>query len=241
MKSEKINFLIMSLVATLVLVPMGVYGQGKTSGPPPTPLTDQMSANTPPVGQPLVPEGVFAIQLVEALKMGRVQDEAQAESMLSGVGIDPPNGWIAGYPVTPPMIEEIEKGVTGAAVAGKLSMEKEQAMKAVGDLKAKLGLNVTVGAVAPSATQAAPSGQDASTVIYKYIDKSGSTHFTDRYETIPKEYPDQVEMIRETVQPPSSGEPANENTETQANNYLPNANPEVIHNYYPEHADPGRI
>ena len=238
MKTEKRKILTMSLVAALVLVPMGVYGQGETSGPPPTPLTDQMSANTPPVGQPLVPEGVFAIQLAEALKMGQVQDEAQAESMLSAIGIEPKNGWIAGYPVTPPMIGEIERGVAGASDAGKLPMGKEQAMKAVGDLKAKLGLNVTLGAVTPPTTQAAPSSQSASTVIYKYIDKSGVIHFTDRYETIPREYRDQVEMIRETVQPPGSGEPANENTEMQANNYLPNANPEVINNYYYDYGPP---
>ena len=59
MKAEKRIFLIVSLVAALVVVPMGVYGIEETSGPPPTPLTDQMSANTPPVEQPLVPEGVL--------------------------------------------------------------------------------------------------------------------------------------------------------------------------------------
>ena len=227
MKTKRRIFLIVSLVVALVVVPMGVYGQEETSGPPPTPLTDQMSAKTPPVEQPLVPEGVFAVQLAEALKMGRTQDEAQAESMLSGIGIEPKNGWIAGYPVTPPVIGEIEKGVAGAADAGKLSMGKEQAMKAVGDLKAKLGLSVT--------SEAAPSGNPGGpliyNVIYKYTDKDRVIHFTNQYETIPTEYRNQVKIIREPVQPPSSGEPANENTET-ANNYLPNPNPEVINNYY---------
>ena len=119
MKTEKRTSLIMSLVAALVLVPMVSSGKGEISGPPPAPLTDQMSANNPPVGQPLIPEGVFAVQLVEALRIGQTQDEAQAESMLSAVGIEPKNGWIAGYPVTPPIIGEIEKGVAGAADAGK--------------------------------------------------------------------------------------------------------------------------
>ena len=238
MKPEKRIFLIVSLVVALVLVPMVSNGKEGISGPPPTPLTGRVGANTPPVGQPLVPEGVFAIQLVEALKIGQTQDEAQAESMLSAIGIEPKNGWIAGYPVTPLMIGEIEKGVTGAAEAGKLSMGKEQAMKAVGDLKAKLGLSVTLGGAAPSAAQAVPSGQPASTIIYKYIDKSGSTQFTDRYETIPREYRNQVEMIRETVQPPASGEPANENTGTQANDYAANPSPEVINNYYSDYGPP---
>ncbi len=231
MKAEKRTFLIVSLVAALVVVPMGAYAKEEAGGPPPTPLTDQMSANTPPVEQPLVPEGVFAVQLVEALKMGRTQDEAQAESMLSGMGIEPKNGWIAGYPVTPPMIGEIEKGVAGAADAGKLGMGKDQALKAVGDLKAKLGLSVTTAGVIPqSAPQAAPGVQPASTVIYKYIDKQGVIHYTDRYETIPKEYQDQIEMIRETVRPQTPGEAAGEGTGTPADNYVPN--PEVVNNYY---------
>jgi len=231
MKAEKRIFLIVSLVAALVVVPMGVYGIEETSGPPPTPLTDQMSANTPPVEQPLVPEGVFAVQLVEALKMGRGQDEAQAESMLSGIGIEPKNGWIAGYPVTPPVIGEIERGVAGAADGGKIGIGKEQALKAVGDLKAKLGLSVTTAGVVPqSAPQAVPGGQPANTVIYKYVDKQGVIHYTDRYETIPKEYRDQMEMIRETVRPQTLGEPASE--EIPADNYIPNPNSEVVNNYY---------
>ena len=239
MKTRKGTFLIVSLVAALVVVPIGAYAKEEASGPPPTPLADQMSANTPPVDQPLVPEGVFAAQLVEALKMGRAQDEAQAESMLSGMGIEPKNGWIAGYPVTPPIIGEIEKGVAGAADAGKLGMGKDQALKAVGDLKAKLGLSVTTAGVIPqSALQAAPGGQPASTVIYKYIDKQGVIHYTDRYETIPKEYQDQIEMIRETVQPMPSGGAVNEETQAGANNYTPNQEPEVINNYYYNYGPP---
>ncbi len=220
----------MFLAGALVLGPIVVYGQEETtSGPAPTPLAEQMNTSTPPVEQALVPEGVFAVQLVEALKMGRAQDEAQAESMLSGIGIEPKNGWIAGYPVTPPVIAEIEKGVGGAADAGKLGMKKEQALKVVGDLKAKLGLSVTAGGVAPSAAQAAPSGQPASTVIYKYTDKQGVIHYTDRYESIPREYWDQVEMIRETVQSQPSGGPVNEE---QVSSYTANPGPEVINNYY---------
>jgi len=226
-KTGRTPLFILSLIVALVVAPMGAYGIEEASGPPPTPLTGPLGANTPPVEQPLVPEGVFAVQLVEALKMGRVSDEAQAESMLSGVGIEPKNGWIAGYPVTPPVIGEVEKGVAAAADAGKLSMGKEQARKAVGDLKAKLGLSVT--SEAPPSGR--PGGPPISDVIYKYTDKDRVIHFTNQYETIPKEYRNQVETIQERVHPPSSGEPVNENTET-ANNYLPNPNPEVINDYY---------
>jgi hypothetical protein len=238
MKTQKRTFLIASLVAVLGLVPMGAYGNEEISGPPPTPLTGQMSANTTPVEQPLVPEGVFAVQLVEALKMGEAQEEAQAESMLSAIGIEPKNGWIAGYPVTPPIIGEIEKGVAGAADAGKLGMEKNQALKAVGDLKARLGLSVTSGVPPQTATLAALGGQPASTIIYKYTDEKRVVHYTDRYESIPKEYRDQIEMIRETVQPMPSGGAVNEDTQAGANNYTPNQEPEVINNYYYNYGPP---
>jgi hypothetical protein len=228
MKSEKRTFLTVSLVAALVLVPMVSSGEEEISGPPPTPLTDQMSADNLPVGQPLIPEGVFAVQLVEALKIGQTEDEAQAESMLSAVGIEPKNGWIAGYPVTPPMIGEIEKGVAGAADAGKIGMGKEQAMKALGDLKVKLGLNVY--SQAPPVVKAA--GSPPYNIIYKYRDKDGVIHFTNQYETIPKEYQNQVEVIRETVSPQTYGGPAPGRADTQMTDYTPSPDPEVINNYY---------
>lgn len=226
----------MSLIAAWVLLPIAGYGQEETGGPPPTPLTGQMPGNIPPVEQPLIPEGVFASELVKALKIGQPQDEAQAENMLSAVGIEPKNGWIAGYPVTPPILGEIEKRVATAADAGKLKMGKDEALKAVGNLNAQLGLNVTPGVISPSAT--APSSKPATTIIYKYIDKNGVVHFTDRYETIPKEYRDQVEMLRETVQPQPSGGPASGETGEQVSNYPPNPNPEVINNYYYESGPP---
>jgi hypothetical protein len=234
MKTEKRTFLTVSLVVALVLVPMVSSGQGEISGPPATPLTGQTSANNPAVGQPLIPEGVFAVQLAEALKVGQTQDEAQAESMLSAVGIEPKNGWIAGYPVTPPMIGEIEKGVAGAADAGKLSLGKEQAMKALGDLKNKLGLNVNSQAPPGGKTVAAPP----SNVIYKYTDKEGFLHFTNQYESIPQEYRNQVEVIKETAPPSSYGGPAPAGEDTQMSNYAANPDPEVINNYYYDEGPP---
>jgi len=238
-KTATAALFILSFITVLVLAPMGAYGTEEANGPPPTIPTGQMAANNPPVEQALVPEGGFAVQLVEALKMGQTQDEAQAESMLSAIGIEPKNGWIAGYPVTPPMIGEIEKGVAGAADAGKLGMGKEQALKAVGELKAKLGLSVTLGPAAPPATQVSPSGQPASTIAYKYVDKNGVIHFTNQYESIPNEYRAQVELIRETVQPPPSEGVASDYTETQAkNNYIPNPSPESINNYYDDYGPP---
>ena len=84
MKIGKVVFIIVLLISLLA-----VYGKAEAISPATIPLTDQMDANIPPVEQALVPEGVFAIQLVEALRMGQAQDEVQAENMLSSVGIEP--------------------------------------------------------------------------------------------------------------------------------------------------------
>jgi chromosome segregation ATPase len=46
--------------------------------------------------------------------------------------------------------------------------------------------------------------------IYKYKDKNGTTHFTDRYESIPREYRNQIETIRETAKPDRVPQPAEE-------------------------------
>jgi len=55
-----------------------VFTGRKVRVPPPEPTQNSPGAQTPPVGQALVPEGVFAVQLAQALKAGKVQEEAQA-------------------------------------------------------------------------------------------------------------------------------------------------------------------
>lgn len=37
----------------------------------------------------------------------------------------------------------------------------------------------------------------AGSAYYKYVDKEGNVHFTDRYETIPEEYRNQIKIIKE--------------------------------------------
>ena len=91
---------------------------------------EQMAKQAPPIAQPLTREGDFAIRLAEALKIERVESEAEAESLLASVGIAPKNGWIADYPMTPDIIGELEKAVSEAADAKKLPMGKNDALKA---------------------------------------------------------------------------------------------------------------
>jgi hypothetical protein len=87
------------------------------------------ATKAPPVAAPLIREGDFAIKLVEALKIGKVESEAEAESMLASMGIAPKNGWIADYPVTPDIIGELEKAISEAADAKRLPMEKGEVLR----------------------------------------------------------------------------------------------------------------
>jgi hypothetical protein len=219
-KRTMVNILI---AATLVLFPAPFYGQVQSGG-----VTNQVSATSPPVAPPLVPEGIFAVQLVEALKIGQAQDEAQAENMLSAIGIEPKNGWIAGYPVTPDIVGEIEKSVAASADARTLKMGRDEAQKAVENLSAKLGLNI-ISAYPSSSAQAAPTGN---VPIYRYMDDDGVLYYTDRYDSIPEEYRDQLQTIGEEAPPQPAEEPAGVMAETPVNNYAANPAPEVINNYY---------
>lgn len=235
-----IKILLTIFSAAAFALPAAAFGEVYTGGA--SAPAGQMVGNAPPLEQPLVPEGAFAVQLVQVLNLGRTEDEAQAENMLSAVGIEPNNGWIAEYPVTPPIIAEIEAGIARAADAGKLRMGKNQALRAVADLKNKLGLNIRAGPAL--AAQPPPSGKPGKDVIYRYTDKYGITNYTDRYESIPEEYRDKVEMIRgaphpQVVEPPAPAAevaPPAGSPEWQEAALNPPA--EVVNNYYYEAGPP---
>ncbi len=95
--------MIVPIVLSLVFLPFAGFGQ-EGANVSTHQSEGQMSSSIPPVEQPLLPEGVFAVQLAQALKMGKVNDEAQAENKLSAAGIEPKNGWIADYPMTPDIV-----------------------------------------------------------------------------------------------------------------------------------------
>jgi hypothetical protein len=115
----------------LFMAPILVYAQ-----------SDQTAEQAPAIEQTLVPEGDFAMKLVASLKMGTAETEAQAEDMLSSVGITPRNGWVADYPVTPDIIGELQKAVMAAADFNKLPMGRDEALKAFQNLTAEFGLAV---------------------------------------------------------------------------------------------------
>ena len=86
----------------------------------------------------LVREGYFAMELADALKIGEVNSEAEAESRLASLGIAPKNGWIADYPMTSRIIGELQRAVEAAADSGKIAMNREEALGAFQDLIASL-------------------------------------------------------------------------------------------------------
>jgi hypothetical protein len=128
------NVFIAIITTALFLLPPAVYAQ-----------SDQSSKEAPPVSQVLVAEGDFALKLAPALGLGTPNSEAEAEDMLTSVGIAPKNGWIADYPITPIVIGDLQNAVTGAADAHKLPIGKDDALTALRNLTVEFGLAVTPG------------------------------------------------------------------------------------------------
>lgn len=174
------------------LLSTAAYGQGgENEAQPPIPSAIPAAARLPSVEQALVPEGVFAIQLAEALKPGSSMDEAEAEALLSGLGIEPQNGWITDYPVTPTVLGDIEKDIVAASEQGKLALPRERALKLLGEVKTRLGLDVTPTPKAPAGLSRKPGKK----TLYSYIDSQGVTHYTDAYESIPTEFRNRVRTL----------------------------------------------
>jgi hypothetical protein len=180
------------IFAAECLLSMAAYGQGEENkAQPPIPSAIPADTRLPSVEQTLVPEGVFAMQLAEALKLGSSPDEAEAEALLSGLGIEPKNGWITDYPVTPTILGDIEKDIVAASEQGKLALPKEQTLKLLGEVKTRLGLDVKSAPKAPAGLSRKPGKK----TLYSYIDSKGVTHYTDIYESIPTEYRSSVRTL----------------------------------------------
>ena len=90
MKEKMINMA--GLLFSLILIVVPVIAEA------------QQQAGSPPVGAPLIREGDYAVNLVNALNLSTTQDEVEAETRLGQAGITPSNGWIADYPVTPDVV-----------------------------------------------------------------------------------------------------------------------------------------
>lgn len=125
----------------------------------------------PPLAQPLVREGDFALKLAEKLNLEKPVDEVDAESKLTAIGIAPRNGWIANYPVTPDIIDELRNAVTEAAESGRIPMKKEEALRAFEATAQEAGIPVvpktgTEVAKAPPPPPAEPPPPDDRSFYY---------------------------------------------------------------------------
>jgi len=149
-------------VLAFVLVPTMLFAQ-----------TYQPSRASPPIEQPLVREGTLAVKLVDVLGLGITTDEAQAESLLTSAGVSPRNGWIADYPVTPDIANELRNAVSDAATAKTLPVGKSEALQAF-DVTMR-DYNLTIKADASSQTGNGQSGSayPDDTVINNYYYDQG--------------------------------------------------------------------
>jgi len=111
------------ILCSLLLIPDLVVAQ-----------TEQATGGKPPFEQPLIREGDMAVKLVEALGLGAPVSETEAESILASLDIIPGSGWIADYPVTPDIAEELQSDVVEAAESGKIAISKRVALKTFQDI-----------------------------------------------------------------------------------------------------------
>jgi hypothetical protein len=125
--------LILAFAAGLLLMPIVGYAE-----------TVKDAKDVPPVASTLVREGDFSVKLVETLNIAKADNEAQAEKTLANLGIAPKNGWISDYPVTPAVLGDIRDLVAKAADAGKIDMNRYEALKGLDDLEESLGLQIAV-------------------------------------------------------------------------------------------------
>ena len=102
------------------------------------------TSQRPPVEQPLVREGDFAIELATALNLTKSHDEAAAESSLAAINIAPRNGWISDYPMTPDIISEVRESAARSASAGSLNMSESDAGSTVDRISIAMNLPVKV-------------------------------------------------------------------------------------------------
>ena len=89
------------------------------------------------VSSGLAREGDFAIKLAEVLKLGTARTRLKQRTCWLQPVSHRKNGWIADYPVTPDIVEELQNSVGGAVDSGKLGMDKAEALKMFQDMIAR--------------------------------------------------------------------------------------------------------
>jgi len=118
----------------------------------------QSSLNqNPPVAQPLVREGDFAIKLAAELNLGKADDEETAVTLLAQAGIAPANGWIPDYPVTPQIMGQLSEAISQAVADGSLRMDPGDADQVLNRVAAEMTLPEPAGSAGTETAETAPS------------------------------------------------------------------------------------
>jgi hypothetical protein len=142
---------------------------------------------TPPIGEVLVREGDFAVQLEAALGIGTAGNETEAESRLAEAGISPKNGWIADYPMTPDISGEVYNSVRAAADAGKIGLSAVNAAERFNNVMAQADLSATASSVSGGSGSYAGSASDpGEAAIADYYNNEGPPVIT--YYAPPPDY-----------------------------------------------------
>jgi hypothetical protein len=155
------------LAASLLLYPFATFADDYGSQP-------SQTQQGPPVAQPLVREGDFAVKLAATLDLGNTTDEAVAEDLLAKAGVAPVNGWLSDYPMTPQIVGQLRDSVAKAAGEGKLPMTSDEATRKLNYLTAKLDLPTPAGpGTAETEGTRPPADQSNPTVISNYYYDQG--------------------------------------------------------------------
>ena len=128
-------------------------------------------SSPPPVGQTLVREGDYAVRLLTVLKLGTTDNEADAENTLDTKGINPKNGWISDFPVTPDIVAELKDSVMEAAEAGKLPVGSVDALRLLTAMNAEMGLGIMPGTAEEGGV--APTLYDNQDTVDDYYTEQG--------------------------------------------------------------------
>lgn len=143
------GMLVIIVAVSLVLTPFASLVNAKTS-----------SSAPPPIQQPLVREGDFAVKLANALNLTSSTDEAAAEDVLSSIDIAPRNGWISDYPMTPDILAEVRDSAAKAASSGELQMAETDATRVVDTVSTGMNLPVVVAGQQGSVSTSASTGSE---------------------------------------------------------------------------------
>jgi hypothetical protein len=160
-----------ALAAGLLLNPFAAFAADYGSQ---LPQTNQ----APPVAQPLVREGDFAIKLAAKLDLGLPTNEAVAEEMLAKVGVVPVNGWLSDYPVTPEIVGQLQDAIAKASADGKIPMTTSEATRGLYSLTAEMNLPTPAGAggapaEGPAGSTSPPEPSTSPAVINNYYYDEG--------------------------------------------------------------------